>query len=256
MLVRLKFKESRDKYYTKHKKSLFIIPYLFTYLNAIFGFLSIVKSVEEDFVSAALFILLAAVMDACDGRLARALGSSSYFGMELDSLCDAISFCLAPAILLYSWLSYDIPINGILVLAFYLCAGLARLAKFNLTSEEQSTEFIGLPTTMAASFIATLIIYSSWLSESSLSFLVERKILIPIIAAIALLMISPVKFYSFKKSKFRIRKHKSLILLVTAICSWLIIEGLPLPFLVLSIYIISCILINMYNFLHNNLARF
>ena len=74
------------------KKNLFIIPFLFTFGNALCGFMSVIKTLDEEYLLAALFILLAALMDLCDGRLARWFGSTSVLGMELDSLCDAISF--------------------------------------------------------------------------------------------------------------------------------------------------------------------
>ena len=87
----------------KGKQNLFIVPFLFTFANAVFGLLSVIKTLECEFVTASYCIILAALMDFFDGKLARAFNSTSCLGMELDSLCDAISFCFAPAILLYSW---------------------------------------------------------------------------------------------------------------------------------------------------------
>src|SRR5581483_7627158 len=112
----------------------------------------------------AYYIILAAFMDLIDGRLARALGSSSYFGMELDSLCDAISFCLAPSVLLYSWFPGPVVGWGTLSLVLYLCLGLSRLARFNLTAEKQQAAFIGLPTPIAAFFVSTLILSDTWIA--------------------------------------------------------------------------------------------
>ena len=193
MLVRLKHLRESGK--EQCKKSLFVIPYILTFSNAIFGFLSILKALEHDYTTAAVYIVMAAFLDGFDGRLARAIGSSSCFGMELDSLCDAISFCLAPTILLYSWFSDYIAGLGTLVLAFYLCAGLTRLAKFNSTDQKTHFEFIGLPTTIAAFFIATLILYSNWMLCHSWKLLLYKQVLFPIVGIIALLMISPFKFY-------------------------------------------------------------
>src|SRR5262245_15894422 len=102
------------------KKNLFLIPFLFTFGNALCGFLSVIKTLDQEYTLAALFIVLAALMDLCDGRLARMFGSTSVLGMELDSLCDAISFCFAPAILLYSWSLYQLGIGGLIVLGIYL----------------------------------------------------------------------------------------------------------------------------------------
>ena len=80
-----------------------VVPFIFTFANVFFGFFSIIKTIEGDFIAAALSIIVAAVMDGIDGRLARYLGTDGDLGSELDSLCDAVSFCLAPAVLLYSW---------------------------------------------------------------------------------------------------------------------------------------------------------
>lgn len=115
------------------KKKLFLIPFFFTFANALCGFMSVVKTLDEEYLIAALCIILAAGMDLCDGRLARMIGSTSVLGMELDSLCDAISFCFAPAILLYSWSLYQLGVAGLVVLSLYLCAGLFRLARFNIS---------------------------------------------------------------------------------------------------------------------------
>jgi len=78
-----------------------IIPHLFTLGNAFFGFISIIFASQGLFVAASHFILMGALMDALDGRIARLLQAESPIGVELDSLCDAITFCLSPAILMY-----------------------------------------------------------------------------------------------------------------------------------------------------------
>src|SRR3989338_3074570 len=114
---------------SRHLKVL--IPFFFTFGNVFFGFYSIIKTIEGDFIAAALCIMAAAIMDAIDGRLARFLGTAGDLGSELDSLCDAVSFCLAPSVLLYSWYLHDFGHAGLFVpaLVLYLCAGLFRLAR-------------------------------------------------------------------------------------------------------------------------------
>jgi CDP-diacylglycerol--serine O-phosphatidyltransferase len=160
-------------------------------MNAVFGLVSILRALEGDYFSAAGYILLAILMDSFDGRLARALGSSSYFGMELDSLCDAVSFCLAPVVLLYSWHLGTIGFVGTAVLAFYLCAGLFRLARFNCKSSDGCIEsFTGLPTTAAAFFIASLVMFNLD---------VRNGLLFIFVVIISSLMISSIKLPSFKK---------------------------------------------------------
>ena len=133
-------------------------------------------------------------MDACDGRLARALDAESMLGGELDSLCDAISFCFAPAVLLYSWLFAQASVLFLVVLVSYLLAGLYRLAKFNLMENKQDY-FIGLPTPVAAGVIAQMIVYEQWFHFSLLQ---NLYFVAAVVLLIAYLMISPIKIPSFK----------------------------------------------------------
>jgi len=239
MRIVLKLKNLRKK----GKQNLFVIPYFFTFANAVFGLLSVIKIFEGNFIGAAYCIMLAGVMDFFDGKLARAFGSTSYLGMELDSLCDAISFCFAPAILLYSLFFYDLGLLGVFVLSLYLCCGLLRLAKFNISSSQQNKNmryFVGLPTTAAAFLIAQLVIHFNWISNNFLLFLRNPLLLALFVAAIALLMISSVTFPSFKKVR-----PKSLIIAVSVISVASIlgfVYGFPVIFLGLFSYILISVL--------------
>ncbi len=223
------------------KEKLFIIPYLFTFLNAFFGFLSIIKTLEYDFSAAAYCIIIAGCMDLFDGRLARALGSASYFGMELDSLCDVVSFCIAPTVLLYNWYVESLGIPGLLVLSLYLCIGLSRLAKFNIRQDEQNKFFLGLPTPVAAFFLADLVLHSAQLAEIALWFFLDDRILLYLIAGLALLMIAPIQFPSFKYYTLRMRSTYNLLavlIMLLLVCSRL---GYPFFFVVTLLYIVgSC----------------
>ena len=237
----------------KGRQKLFVIPYFFTFASAVFGFFSVIKTFEGNFVFAAYCIIFAGIMDAFDGRLARAFGSSSYLGMELDSLCDAVSFCFAPSILLYCWYFYQLGITGIFVLAFYLCCGLLRLAKFNIASVTNTQNvgfFVGLPTTLAAFLIAQLVINHQWLSQRLFPFLIHPYGITIFAAALAFLMISPVRFMSFKKINPRLSILGGFLFLVLFVFSvW---QGVPLFFFGLISYILSCILYFIYSEVYAN----
>ena len=223
----------------KPNKLFVFIPYFFTFANAFFGFLSIMYALDGNCSAAAYSIFFAALMDGFDGRLARLLGVSSYLGMELDSLCDAISFCLAPAVLLYSSFLHDGGFTAIIVLAFYLCAGLFRLAKFNLTSEKQSTSFLGLPTTIAAFFLSTLVLYHERVSTGPFSFLTDSKGIMAVIIFLAMLMISSIPFPTFKKRSSWVMSHLLIKLIVgTILATFVFMKGIPLLFFVLLVYIV------------------
>ena len=171
------------------KKRLFVIPYLFTFANACLGLLAVLYAWDDHFVSASFCIVFAAIADALDGRLARALGSCSSLGMELDSLCDAISFCFAPTILLYGVYLCEQGALGIMVAGIYLCAGLFRLAKFNNTCSQQKSFFIGLSTPMSALFFAMIIVYQSWITHSWLYFIYNPYVFLPLVLFFAYLMV-------------------------------------------------------------------
>lgn len=173
------------------------VPNLLTLGNACFGFFSIMQASTGNVIAAAYCIVIAAIFDFLDGRIARYFSCVSYLGAELDSLCDAVSFCVAPAILLYSYCLQESGIRAIVVLTIYLCAGLFRLARFNASRNYATSFFSGLPTPMAACFLASIVMYHTWLSKQGL-FFVEPKGLMTLTILIALLMISTIPFPSFK----------------------------------------------------------
>ncbi len=220
------------------KKNLFLIPFLFTFANALCGFMSVIKTLDEDYFLAALFIVLAALMDLCDGRLARMFGSTSVLGMELDSLCDAISFCFAPAILLYSWSLYQLGFIGMIVLGLYLCAGLFRLARFNATHSNQAHSFIGLPTTVAAFICANIVICQQWLSTSVFKNFLKADHLAFLVTIIALLMISSIKFPSSKHIKNHLIALHGLLFFLGLLSAWTLYKGLPILLGLVTLYII------------------
>lgn len=228
------------------KKNLFVIPFFFTFANALCGFLSVIKTLDENFLVASLFIVLAACMDFCDGRLARMFGSTSVLGMELDSLCDAISFCFAPAILLYSWSLYQLGFAGMMVLGIYLCCGLFRLARFNTSSSSLLLYFIGLPTTIAAFFFANVVIGHEWLSGSVFKTLLKADRLAFIVTIVALLMISSIKFPSSKHIKLPKGAISIIAILLAPFLVFLLLNGYPLFLIAVTLYIILSFLISIF----------
>jgi CDP-diacylglycerol---serine O-phosphatidyltransferase len=225
------------------KQNLFIIPFLFTFANAVFGLLSVIKTFESDFKAAAYCIILAAIMDFFDGKLARAFGSTSGLGMELDSLCDAISFCFAPAILLYSWYFHSFGLYGTVLVCLYLCFGLLRLARFNIISlnkEQSISYFTGLPTTLAAFLIATFVIRFEIISTKIFQFFLNPTYMFVFIAFVACLMISPVKFLSLKKVNYKLLSFA--ISIGTIIYVPCFLAELPALFIGILSYIISSVI--------------
>jgi len=128
---------------------------IITLINIIFGSLALIQTMERNYVIAAIFILCAVFMDGIDGRVARKFGVMSDIGKQLDSLCDLVSFGVAPAILIYAQLLYDLPLLlGVVAALIYIMCGAFRLARFNVLNI--SDHFIGLPITMAGFLMALL----------------------------------------------------------------------------------------------------
>jgi CDP-diacylglycerol--serine O-phosphatidyltransferase len=154
-----------------------------TLINIIFGSLSLISTLHENYKYAAVFILLAVVMDSLDGRIARRLGIISDMGKELDSLCDLVSFGVAPALLVYSQDLYFIQYElGLLAAILYIMCGAFRLARFNVLNIKEY--FVGVPITFAGAMLAIMSLLYSYLPNYSL---------ILVVVLFSLLMISNIK---------------------------------------------------------------
>ncbi|MCK4265331.1 CDP-diacylglycerol--serine O-phosphatidyltransferase [Candidatus Babeliales bacterium] len=195
-------------------KGVTLLPHLFSLGNAFFGFLSIIFSARGSGQAAASCILMAVLMDALDGRIARYFDASSSLGVELDSLCDSVSFCLAPSLLMYFCFLDKLGPFGIIGSAVYMLSGIFRLARFNLISDQQNVYFLGLPTTVAACFLAAL-----FLNFKSFVYSIEAAVLIfALMLVLAWLMVSVVPFPAFKGTAPNLRKYfKPLIATTFAI---------------------------------------
>ncbi len=138
-----------------------IIPSLFTLANLFCGFTAIVNIAEGEFFRAAMFILAGGFFDTFDGIMARLTKSSSEFGVELDSLCDAVSFGVAPAFMLYKAYFFQYGEIGILYASFPALAGIARLARFNVqvTGFDDKNYFMGMPIPSSAVTIISFVIF-------------------------------------------------------------------------------------------------
>tara|TARA_Y100001960_G_scaffold143825_1_gene152250 strand:- start:1504 stop:2289 length:786 start_codon:yes stop_codon:yes gene_type:complete len=178
------------------------LPSLLTLSNLFLGFLSILFIQRGFFDIGCYLIVLAAILDSFDGKLARKIGVASSFGKEIDSLADLISFCLAPSFLIFN-LFYDftpIETNEFLFLyfaffsSFPVIMGAIRLARFNVAEENHKNYFIGFPTPMAAITICALVLYKIKLGGRMDLFIHLDIILLPIIILLSFLMISKIQF--------------------------------------------------------------
>lgn len=226
------------------RRKLFIVPFIFTFANACLGLLSVLYAWDDQYTIAAICIICAAFFDMCDGRLARALGSCSLLGTELDSLCDAISFCFAPVILVHGMILSSNGIAGIITGACFLCAGLFRLARFNNSSYQQKAFFMGMSTPVAAVFVSLLIIHKNWLMNHHLGYIFNPYLFMMLILAIAYCMVSSIPFPTFKTG-FCIHRSTRLITSFIAIsCACALVFKVPIFLAIVTSYIVSTMIIH------------
>ena len=178
----------------------YIIPNSITASNMFMGFLSIIMSSNGNYKMAAAFVILAIICDGLDGKTARKLDAFSEFGKEFDSFCDAISFGMAPSILIYSILRDSSPIKEVVLpisFLFALC-GVLRLVKFNIVTvaSKEKDDFCGMPIPTAAGLICSYFI----LSDTLFGKIVHINFFTLMVLAVSLLMVSNVTFKSLGKT--------------------------------------------------------
>ncbi|PID64153.1 MAG: CDP-diacylglycerol--serine O-phosphatidyltransferase [Gammaproteobacteria bacterium] len=203
---------SRNRTSKKHKPEkggVYLWPNLVTTLALMCGFYSILASINGEFQRACICIFVAMLFDGLDGRIARLVGGESAFGEQYDSLSDLISFGVAPALLIYEWSISTaehikwLPERFSWMIPFIYCACAAlRLARFNTQiGVVDSRYFIGLPSPSAAGMVAGLVWCLGVEFEYSGADLVYLAIVVTLYAG--LMMVAPVKYFSFKKLNLR-----------------------------------------------------
>ena len=194
---------------------VFVLPNLFTTANLFCGYFSIVAAIRGQWKESAFAIAAAVFADGMDGRVARLTKTQSAFGEQYDSMSDLVSFGVAPAVLMHLWAL--IPYGRLAWLASFLyltCAAL-RLARFNvLKQHSEKRYFSGLPSPVAACSVATAVLFYL---EMGFSAWKDRYMLI-VMFVLGTLMISTVRYRSFKDLKFRSQtKFAYLLMFVTTI---------------------------------------
>jgi CDP-diacylglycerol--serine O-phosphatidyltransferase len=194
------------------RRGVYILPNLFTTGNLFCGFWAIVSVFQERFEYAAYAILLASVFDVLDGKVARLSGATSKFGVQYDSLADLVSFGIAPALLAFSWALRPYGRFGWLAAFLFVVCGALRLARFNVMSASGETKFFkGLPIPAAATMIALTILLYLRLIETGW---VKDIVILVMIYVLAFLMVSSIRYFSFKELNLAKRKPFSIFMFV------------------------------------------
>ena len=185
------------------KKARMILPNAITLIGVCIGLSSIKFALDGKFALAVIAILFAALMDALDGRIARLIKGTSKIGKELDSLGDVISFGVAPALIMYFWnLQYLDKLGWFVCLTYVVCVAL-RLARFNISSEEEPSWkdnfFEGVPSP-AGGIIVLMPLVLSFSGLGEFFFKINYDLIVPIFfIMVSTLLISTIPTYSFKK---------------------------------------------------------
>ena len=257
---------------------IYFLPNLMTAGNLLCGFLALTFIVQvvpdptgsegpvfsatdiEKIKNALWLILGAFVFDGLDGRIARLVGKESPFGLQFDSLADIISFGAAPAFLMQRVILHDFNVEierlGLVVASVYLLCGALRLARYNCLSampnSGNSREFLGFPIPASAAMVASLTMFLIWLEEKNLPTSSWRWVLLALLVFLSVMMVSEVKYPSFKKLDFRSRRPftKFVAAVVVVACFvflWKYLVPIVLP-LIFTSYLV-------YGFVRPRLSR-
>jgi CDP-diacylglycerol--serine O-phosphatidyltransferase len=206
-LRRRRWQELREQ----RGRGIFLLPSLLTTGNLFCGFFAMLLSVDHRYPEAALAILVAMVMDLLDGRVARLMKATSQFGVEYDSLADVVSFCVAPAFLLYSFALSSLGRPAWFGAFLFVICGALRLARFNVfTGTTDRRYFIGLSTPAAAGVAASTVILMAGQERA-------RWMLVAVAVGtylVAMLMVSTFRYWSFKEFGFARRRPFQTLLVV------------------------------------------
>ena len=189
----------------KPRKGVYLLPNMITTLSMFLGFLSMVWAVQGRFESACFAILLSAVMDGLDGKVARLTNTASEFGVQYDSLSDLVAFGIAPAMLMWQWELSALGRMGLAAAFIYAACGALRLARFNVSTAAVGKRFfIGLPIPAGGCTVVTFVFCAAHFPAAMGSALPYMTLVLAI--GVGVLMVSKVRYFSFKEYDF-LRAH-------------------------------------------------
>jgi CDP-diacylglycerol--serine O-phosphatidyltransferase len=204
-------------------RGIYLLPNLFTTGALFAGFYAIVMGMKGQFEPAAAAIFVAMVMDGLDGRVARLTGTQSAFGAQYDSLSDMVCFGLTPALVSYHWGLLNFGKLGWLAAFLYTAATALRLARFNIQHDVTDKRyFIGLSCTAAAGVVAGMVWFGTDLNISGKSISI---IVATILIGLAVLMVSNLRYYSFKEIDFK--NHVPFVMILAVVLLFSIIAWNP-----------------------------
>ena len=239
----------------KPRTALYLLPNAITTAALFSGFYAILQAVSGNWRTAAFGVLVAALLDACDGRVARWTNTDSVFGIEYDSLSDTVAFGVAPAVLFYQWQLSDLGNFGIAAAFCYCAATALRLARFNCQVRVVDRRyFIGMPSPAAA---VAAVAYVAVVDDRQIPVPPEATAAVCLLLAFA--MVGSIRFHSFKgiNLRSRISFHAGVVFLIAgAIVLNAIANNILETVLVLmSAYLLSGIILSIIGFINHRRRR-
>lgn len=228
----------------RRPRGIYLLPNLFTTAALFAGFYAIVSATTDRFEAAAIAIFVAMLMDGVDGRVARLTNTQSDFGVQYDSLSDMVSFGLAPALVMYEWSLHGMLEHGWvwaklgwLAAFIYTAAAALRLARFNSQVEVADKRYFqGLPSPSAAALVAGMV----WLgADAGIEGADIWPLALVITAAAGLLMVSNLRYYSFKEVDFKNRVPFVVLLIVVLLFVFVSIDPPTFLFTGFMLYVLS-----------------
>ena len=216
-------------------RGVYLAPNLITTLSLLSGFYSILASTHGEFYKAALAIFLSAILDGADGRVARMLNAQSPFGEQYDSLADMLAFGVAPAILVYSFALEPLGRIGLGCAFVFTACGAFRLARFNVqVGIVDKKYFVGLASPLAAILVTAAVMvaidHNQWVGQFNTWIM---TLFAAWVVICGLLMVSNVKYYSFKE--FDKKKVPFVVLIVGVLIMSVVLYDIPVGILAIGI---------------------
>lgn len=221
----------------QQNRGIYLLPNLFTTAGLFAGFFAIVAAMRGDFESAAIAVFVAMIMDGLDGRIARMTNTQSAFGAEYDSLADMIAFGLAPALVIFQWSLLEMGKFGWMVAFIYTACAALRLARFNTQIGTQDKRYFqGLPSPAAAACVAGWV----WAgARYDISPDVMSIVAVPLTFLAGILMVSSMRYYSFKELDLRNKVPFMVMLALVLVFALVAIDPPLILFGIFFLYAVS-----------------
>lgn len=249
---------SSSKQVTIRRRGIYVLPNLFTLASLFAAFYGIVAAMEQHFLFAVWAIFASLILDGLDGRVARLINAQSTFGAELDSICDMVAFGVVPALVVLMWALpilhwYHLQKFGWIIAFIYVACVALRLARFNTPMTASKSKlakryFFGLPCPAAAAMVASLI----WLAQmyQLRGSLWVAMIAMLLLLGVAILMVSNIKYRTFKDIDMRASVRFTVLLVMLLILVLIATKPAYSLFILSIIYIVSGPLIWLFSLNH------